>query len=231
MKVAICVPCWNHLWYTKFFIDSVLRNSGDHSIGFIFVDNGSSDGTGDYLAHVPKLARLIRNPVNVGVNPAWNTLFSAALEYNPEVIVLANNDILCGPGWLDPIVRELAKDDKRYFLPNGQFTNPSTFDVDVRNTLPTLQGTVLGYAGWCLSFHPSAVPLFHPIPEEMKLWYGDNWIHDRLQKDHGYKCEVLLDSCCLHFESKSIRDYPGMTGTVARDKDAYDYLVRKRSGQ
>jgi glycosyltransferase involved in cell wall biosynthesis len=225
MKIAICVPCWNHIEYTKQFVDSVLRNSGSHSIGFVFIDNGSTDGTGDYLAHVPKLARLIHNPENVGVNPAWNTLFSIALEYDPEVIVLANNDILCGPSWLDPIVRELAKDDKRYFLPNGQFTNPTTFDADVRAALPSLHGTQPGRAGWCLSFRPNAVPLFHPIPAELKLWFGDDWVHHKLQTEHGYRCEVLLDSCCLHYTSKSISDFPGMVEQVGRDREAYKRLT------
>ncbi len=223
-KVAVCVPCWNNLKYTRMMVDSVCRNSDGHQVFFVFVDNGSTDGTGEYLRSVPGVAKIIHNPTNVGVNPAWNALLAEALLHQPDVVVLANNDILVGPSWLDTISREIAKDDKRYFLPNAQFTNPVTFDDDVRRALPSLSGTVKARAGWCMFFPPSAIPLFHPIPDVIKLWFGDDWIHHRLGKA-GYRCEAPRATCCLHFVSKTISGYPGMVEQVARDREAFKRLM------
>ena len=205
-------------------VESVQRNSGGHQVFFVFVDNGSTDGTSEFLAAQPGVAKIIRNPTNVGVNPAWNQLLAEALKHAPDVICLANNDILVGPGWLDAVSQEIAKDDKRYFLPNGQFSTPNTFDQDVRNALPNLSGTKPARAGWCMFFHPSSIPLFHPIPPEMKLWYGDDWVHHKLGR-HGYRCETVLATCCLHHVSKTITGYPGMEEQVARDREAFVRLT------
>ncbi len=227
-RVAVCVPCWNKLSYTRAMVESVHRNSGGHQVFFIFVDNGSTDGTAEFLAAQPGVAKLIRNPTNVGVNPAWNELLKEALNHTPDVVCLANNDILVGPGWLDAVSAEIAKDDKRYFLPNGQFSNAATFDDDVRRALPGLSGTIPARAGWCMFFHPSAIPLFHPIPEEMKLWYGDDWMHHHLAK-HGYRCESVRATCCLHHVSKTIAEYPGMAEQVTRDREAYVRLTEENA--
>ena len=223
-KVAVCVPCWNNLKYTRMMVESVKRNSDGHQVYFVFLDNGSSDGTSAFLSSQPGVAKLIQKPTNVGVNPAWNELLTEALVHGPDVVCLANNDILVGPGWLDAMSIEITKNDKRYFLPNGQFKNSRTFDKDVRHALPRLSGSVQARGGWCLFFHPSAVPLFHPIPDEIKLWYGDDWIHHHLGKN-GYRCEALQATCCLHFVSKTISHYPGMVEQIARDRIAFNRLT------
>ncbi|MCH9755540.1 MAG: glycosyltransferase [Gammaproteobacteria bacterium] len=223
-KVAICVPCWNNVWYTRQMVSSVLRNSAGHQCFFVFLDNGSTDDTVAYLRSVPGVAHLIRKDHNTGVNPAWNEILDHALPHKPDVVCLANNDILVGPQWLDAVSAEITKDDKRYFLPNGQFTNPKTFDADVRRSLPNLQGTKPARAGWCMFFHPSALPLFLPIPAELKLWYGDDWIHHKLQKA-GYKCEAVMKTCCLHYVSKTIQFYPGRDAQIASDRAAYRRLT------
>ena len=225
-KIAICVPCWNRVQFTEQMVSSVLRNSAGHECFFVFVDNGSRDRTHDYMRSVPGVARIIRNHTNVGVNPAWNQLLAEALLHAPDVVCLSNNDILVGPGWLDAVSAEIAKDDKRYFLPNGQFTNAKTFEDDVRRALPNLHGSVPARAGWCMFFHPSAIPLFHPIPSELKLWFGDDWIHHKLGKE-GYRCEALQSTCCFHYGSRTLRDYPGRDAQIASDRAAFERLTKE----
>lgn len=224
-RVAICVPCCNNVSYTRLMTASVLRNSDGHQCFFVFLDNGSTDDTVAYLSSLPGVTKIIRKPHNVGVNPAWNEILAEALKHEPDVVVLANNDILVGPGWLDAASVEIAKNDKRYFLPNAQFTNPETFDADVRRALPGLTGGVPARGGWCLFFHPSAIPLFHPIPHEIKLWYGDDWIHHKLA-ENGYRCEALRATCCYHYISKTIAELPGKVEQIARDRAAFIRLTK-----
>jgi GT2 family glycosyltransferase len=218
--IAICVPCWNMIRYTRLMVESVLRNSVGHDIRLFFVDNGSKDGTYEYLSSLTG-ATVIRNSENRGVNAAWNQLLKAALEHGASIICLANNDILAGPQWLDPVTRELAKDDKRYFLPNGGFYDELKFDEEVRSRLPSLAGKIQpARAGWCVFFRADAVRLFLPIPERMKLWYGDDYFHWILGK-HGYRCQTLMDSCCLHYVSKSVDEYPNKIETIEEDRKAF----------
>ncbi len=150
------------------------------------------------------------------MNPAWNQLLVAALAQNPSIICLANNDILAGPGWLDPVVREL-----RYFLPNGNLQSDITFEQAARaGALENAGKTLPGRGGWCLFFRPETVRLFLPIPERLKLWYGDDYIHWILDRN-GYKCESLMDSYCLHYISKSISEYPDKVKVIAEDRQAF----------
>lgn len=210
-------------------VDSVLRNSAGHEIEFAFVDNGSSDGTAPYLRELQGRTRahVITNSENRYVNPAWNQLMEYASGRDAEMIVLANNDILCGPGWLDAATREFKKDRDagalRYFLPNSQFENPGSFENDVRIT-PPRQDTVLARAGWCFFFSPEAVRLAFPIPDGLRLWFGDDWIHTVLARN-GYKCEAIMDCYCLHYVSVSVNEVGDRVAIIAEDRRRFTELT------
>lgn len=225
MNVAVCFPCWNQRFYTEHCIASVRRNSSGHNVRLVALDNGSTDGTTDYLQGT--VDTLIRLPTNIGVNRAWNMLLGTALGMpDVEMICLVNNDVIVGPAWLDPPAREFSRGDNRsYFLPNGEFTKNVGFDDAVRAALPTLAGgRTPGRAGWCMFFTPAMVRIFHPIPHELILWFGDDWMHYKLDL-YGYSCEVLLDSCALHFISKSVGLYPDMVATIDADRQHFRRLT------
>lgn len=236
-RVAICVPCWNQVQYTQWFVESVERNSGDHDVHFILLDNGSKDGTREYLRSVKNATRIFL-PKNVGVNPAWNYLLREAQEprlwrddfaQEADVICLANNDILAGPEWLDRVCRELAKpDNASYYVANGFFDcDQHSFDETVRQALPELRGKRRpGRGGWCLFFTPAMVDLFLPIPPEIKLWFGDDWMHHKLGRA-GYQCEALMDCCALHFLSKSVTEYPNKVEQIAQDREAFARIMEE----
>jgi hypothetical protein len=43
----------------------------------------------------------------------------------------------------------------------------------------------------------------YPIPDDLKLWYGDNWIYCKLQKA-GYKFHIYKAIEGMHAVSKSV---------------------------
>ena len=97
--VSIVVLAWNELEYTRQCIESVLR----HTTGpfeLILVDNGSTDGTPEYLATVPD-AKVIRNEENLGFPKGVNQGIAAA---SGEYVCLLNNDTIVTSGWLDKLV-------------------------------------------------------------------------------------------------------------------------------
>lgn len=219
---AIVMSCYGQLGYTRWCMESIQRNSNGHSLAYYLVDNGSTDETYQYFAtYRPNFLR--RYSVNGSLSRAWNQGLRAALEDGHETICLMSNDVVVGPGWLDSTVRELAKPEKRYFIPNGNFKH-ETLDVDVRNALPSLQGKMQpALAAWCVTFTAEAVRTFFPIPEELTLWFGDNWIHEKLAKA-GYSCWELADSCAVHFLSKTVFTTPEVHARIERDKLAWERL-------
>ncbi len=106
-SVSIVVVTHGGLPFTRLCLESVLAHSGDCDFELIVVDNGSDDGTPDYLA---KLAgrnarvRILLNGRNVGFAPACNLGLGIA---GGEHLVLLNNDTMVAPGWLGGLLRHL----------------------------------------------------------------------------------------------------------------------------
>jgi GT2 family glycosyltransferase len=96
---SIIILTWNQLEYTKACLESI-RAHTDDSYEIIFVDNGSSDGTVNWLVKQtmqdPK-CRLIENGSNVGFSKGCNQGIKTA---SGDCIVLLNNDVVVTEGWL-----------------------------------------------------------------------------------------------------------------------------------
>ncbi|MBA3850367.1 MAG: glycosyltransferase family 2 protein [Opitutus sp.] len=124
MSVAIVIPVLNQLAYTQGCV-RCLQPDLVAGAKVIVVDNGSTDGTPQWLATQPALT-VIRNEQNRGCAPAWNQGVAAAglllispngsgvaLRANepvgtnkqqrpkaPDWVVVLNNDVLLPAGWL-----------------------------------------------------------------------------------------------------------------------------------
>jgi len=230
MTVAICALAWNHAYITATWLHTVQRNSSGHDIKLFLGDNGSTDNheSWNLIRGVhPEVAW--RNEANESIHRGWNRLLQDALAHDPELICLSNNDLLVSPGWLDPILREVRKDARlgalRYFLPNGDFKNDVTFEQEAAEKAKNLEGqTCHGEAGWCLFFTPAAVREFLPIPEELQLWYGDDYMHWKLAAA-GYQCVTVLDCCILHRGSVSVNVRKDLAEVVAKDRATFNRIT------
>ena len=109
-KIAIVILTWNGLKYTRRCLESLDLESSPNWIDVIVVDNGSTDGTLEYLRNF-KSIHLLENEKNLGYSRAVNQGIQAA---HPDAdIVLLNNDIeLIEPDWLDRLSKvAFTKDD------------------------------------------------------------------------------------------------------------------------
>lgn len=78
----------------------------DHPVEYLFIDNGSSDGTAEYLAQQDDV-ELIRNDTNLGAPRARNQGLARA---RGEHLVFMDNDVLVTPGWLGRMLYHSAVD-------------------------------------------------------------------------------------------------------------------------
>src|SRR5262245_44069564 len=95
--VTVVILAWNGLSYTRRCLES-LKQTNYPGYGVIVVDNGSTDGTAEYLRAQPGI-RVVTNPTNTGFARGNNQAIRAA---DPESdIVLLNNDTeIQQPDWL-----------------------------------------------------------------------------------------------------------------------------------
>ena len=105
MKVSIITLCWNHLEdVTKPFVEDILKTTGvDYEV--IFVDNGSEDGTTEYLTErlkdVPN-TQVLRLEENLRWNGGNNHGYKFATG---EYLCFINNDVIVNdPLWLKKMV-------------------------------------------------------------------------------------------------------------------------------
>lgn len=106
---SIIILTYNQLSYTKLCVDSIIRNTSE-PFELIFVDNGSVDGTRKYLEEIKnkiERVKIIVNDENIGFALGNNQAFQ---EAGGEYILLLNNDVIVGPGWLSGLQRGMERE-------------------------------------------------------------------------------------------------------------------------
>ena len=101
--VSIIVLTYDQLGCTKTCIESIERFTPP-VYEMIFVDNGSSDGTPEYLWQVTQrlpMARLVANRQNHGFAKGNNQGICLA---RGKYVLLLNNDTVVTPGWLEGMI-------------------------------------------------------------------------------------------------------------------------------
>lgn len=98
-QVEIIIPVFNQLAFTRQCLESLQRQTHG-AVRTIVVDNGSTDGTPEFLRSYPNIT-VIRNPQNLGCAAAWNQGIRASIA---EWVVILNNDVVLTPGWLEGLL-------------------------------------------------------------------------------------------------------------------------------
>jgi GT2 family glycosyltransferase/2-polyprenyl-3-methyl-5-hydroxy-6-metoxy-1,4-benzoquinol methylase len=104
---SIVIITYNQVEYTRQCLDSI-RLLTDEPFELIVVDNGSTDGTLEFLRALSDV-RVIENGTNRGFPAAVNQ--GIAVAAGKQVLPL-NNDVLVTTGWLGRILRALHSDRK-----------------------------------------------------------------------------------------------------------------------
>ncbi len=117
LQVSIVIPVYNNLHFTKACLESIFSCTPFHLFEIIIVDNGSSDGTREYVESLGARVRYIRNLKNLFFAKGCNRGAWAARGKN---ILLLNNDVVVRLGWLEPMLEVLDQDPRIAIVGNKQ---------------------------------------------------------------------------------------------------------------
>lgn len=109
MQVSFVLPLYNCLAHTQAALrtlQATLPAGLNHEI--VFVDDGSTDGTREWLATLPVPCRAVLNEKNLGFAGACNR---GATESSGELLFFLNNDLVFLPRWFEPMRALLAAPD------------------------------------------------------------------------------------------------------------------------
>ncbi|MBA3534807.1 MAG: glycosyltransferase family 2 protein [Ardenticatenales bacterium] len=98
--VSVVIPTWNGKHHLELCLPS-LAAQAYRPFEIIVVDNGSEDGSVEWLAREWPTVRVLAQPENRGFAPSVNAGIAVS---RGELIVLLNNDTEAEPDWLSQLV-------------------------------------------------------------------------------------------------------------------------------
>lgn len=101
---SIIIPVWNKVELTTQCLVALSAATDGVSYEVIVVDNGSTDGTQEFLKSLSGDVQVIRNRENLGFAKACNQGAAAATG---DYLVFLNNDTIPVKGWLSALVDEV----------------------------------------------------------------------------------------------------------------------------
>jgi GT2 family glycosyltransferase len=106
MKTAVIILNWNGIRYLQMFLETVAKHSVSSETDVYVADNGSTDGSADWVAENFREVKLIRFDRNYGFAGGYN---KAIEQLDAEYFVLINSDIEVTGDWLKPLVSYMEK--------------------------------------------------------------------------------------------------------------------------
>jgi GT2 family glycosyltransferase/glycosyltransferase involved in cell wall biosynthesis/radical SAM superfamily enzyme YgiQ (UPF0313 family)/MoaA/NifB/PqqE/SkfB family radical SAM enzyme/cytochrome c-type biogenesis protein CcmH/NrfG len=106
--VSIVIPVFNGIEFTKECLQALIENTPGELYEVIIVNNGSTDGTGEFLRCLEGDIKIIANEINLGFSKACN---QGAAVAQGELILFLNNDTVSSPGWLEALIEKAREDE------------------------------------------------------------------------------------------------------------------------
>lgn len=101
MDTAIVILNWNGLPMLQTYLPMLVERTTCSGAFIVVADNGSTDGSADWVAANWPSVRTVRLDRNYGFTGGYNR---ALREIDADYYVLLNSDIEVGEGWLEPLV-------------------------------------------------------------------------------------------------------------------------------
>lgn len=184
--LSLMMVTFNRLDLTKQTLDNLFKTTtGDYNL--IIIDNGSEDGTREYLSKLscPLNVKLTTHlfDKNRGIARGRNKGLQLADSLNTEWYATIDNDILCPHGWNEDCIN-ILKNNKNFGM-MGVNMEDSSYPLVTKGGY-TFQEKPRGNLGTaCIVFHKSLHRLLGFFNTEYNKLYGEE------DADFGMRCRVL----------------------------------------
>jgi len=190
MKLSIVIICWNDLKVIKGCLESIYNQKHETEFEVIVSDNGSSDGSVEYIRANHPQVRVIENRANLGFAKANNVGIKAATG---EYVLILNPDTICHEAALDKWMAFADKHPEaggfgcRVLNPDGTFHEPA-------QVFPTLRGY------WFEAFFLNRLARFSSFFASGEYVGWDGWSEREIDWQSG---------CCVLFRGELLRKLEG----------------------
>lgn len=148
----------------------------------VVIDNGSKDGTREYLQSL-SLGGRIYNSENLGCGVAWN---QGALALQAEWTVVMNNDVLVSEKWIEELIGAAIQNNISVMSP-AMIEGELGYDFETFSPMASMKMHSALRRGWChavcMVVHKSVwmeIGYFQPVPK--LLGYEDAMFFNEMSK-------------------------------------------------
>jgi GT2 family glycosyltransferase len=216
-KISIIVVNWNGKKLLPECLDG-LRCQAYQDFHTILVDNGSNDGSVDFVTRNYPEVKIVALSRNTGFSAANNTAFKSVKS---KYVALLNNDAVADPLWLKSLVNAIETHPKASFAASKMlfYDYPDTIDragdAYTRAGIGLLRGRgvsadkynsqewIFGACAGAALYKTTMLEDIGFFDEDFFLLYEDVDLSFRAQLG-GYKCLYVPEALVYHKASSSI---------------------------
>lgn len=126
-KLSIVILNWNGISFLKTFLPEVVRTANIPNVEVVVADNGSTDGSVQWIRENIGQVRIIEFDKNYGFTGGYN---HALREIDSDYYLILNSDVKPTDGWLEPLIDAMDSDPNiAACMPKTlAFHNPTLFE-------------------------------------------------------------------------------------------------------
>ena len=237
---SIVILAYNNLVHTRACIESIMQHTRE-PYEIVLVDNGSGDGTADYLNSL-KNVRVIRNETNLGFVRGCNQGIKAS---EGSYILLLNNDTVVAENWLTNLISCIESNPKiglvgplSNYVSGAQLIEVNYNDLDEMQQFalrfnhrdPEKYMVVDRLVGFCLLIKKEVIDNIGLLDEQFGTGnYEDDDYCVRARRA-GYRLVCARDTFVHHFGVATFLETDGIGGYKRRLAVNESKFLEKWSG-
>lgn len=205
-KLHIAILTYNALEFSALCLHSLAAHTVA-AYDIVVLDNGSDDGTADWLRSQPvQNLSVMLSPVNAGVPKGRNQLLAAILPsaQPDDFIVFLDNDVEVGAGWHDPFLALFSGQPGAAIA--GVTGHPIVVGEALRELLPSPPAgpaEVDVVSGFCLWVRADAAARLGAFDENLGLFWHEDDDYCVRAKGLGLGVYALPEAGIVHHQHKS----------------------------
>ena len=223
MKILVCIPC---LYGEVHTLEAIRSVHDRENVELLLIDNGAEHKVVNliWLYSQKEGVHVIKNPENIYVNPAWNQGIKFFLD-RPEYshIIIMNSDLIMQKDWSEVLLNRWANNPDEICIPIiHEDKNPPDVSTRLQSVTEVHEGT----PGVFITMNRKQAEMIFPIPESLKVWFGDQLIYEVLRK--FYKTVIPDNLLCYHYWSQNVSKVERISEIIEEDKRQWELIGKNR---